>query len=245
MKFTGGETTSGVRIVLVDDEPSFGQLIAQALAEVGHECHYFVSGPDALEYLTSKPVDLLITDVHMPGQNGIELLRRTRTLSSMIPVIIITGYPSVATAVDALRLGVVDYIAKPFRPDELLDAVERALEKSLTLRKITATRDALSEWDTWLSTMERALAANDSFQETSAGIAPRPKLMFEGLSQSEFETLSLREREVGNKLAGGLRTKEIAQALHISPHTVRNHLKAIYRKLGVHSQVALVSKLRG
>lgn len=119
----------GLSILVVDDEA----VIRDGLQRILHGEHFRVetcrSGHAAIELLQQKDYGLIITDLKMPGMNGIEVLKAVKTLQPDVPVIMITGYASVDTAVDAMKHGAVDYIAKPFTPEQILEKIERALEQ--------------------------------------------------------------------------------------------------------------------
>jgi DNA-binding NtrC family response regulator len=119
----------GLSILVVDDEA----VIRDGLQRILHGERFRVetckSGHAAIELLQERDYELIITDLKMPGMNGIEVLKAVKALQPDVPVIMITGYASVDTAVDAMKHGAVDYIAKPFTPDQILEKIERALEQ--------------------------------------------------------------------------------------------------------------------
>lgn len=114
-------------ILIVDDDPRIQTLLRQLLRTKGHEGVTAESGHDALEKLKVHPFDLVITDLRMPKMNGMQLLGQVKALYPEIPVIMVTAYASEDTTVEAVKLGVFDYLAKPFKIDELLGAIGRAL----------------------------------------------------------------------------------------------------------------------
>lgn len=118
-----------MRILVVDDEA----VIRDALKRILGDQHFFVeicsSGYGAIELLQKQNFDLIVTDLKMPGMNGIEVLKAVKTLQPNVPVIIITGYAAVDTAVEAMKCGAFDYLSKPFAPDQFLEKVEDALKQ--------------------------------------------------------------------------------------------------------------------
>jgi len=120
-------------ILVVDDDPSVRSLIVEALRQGGeYIATEAADGKEALEALRSNLYDLVISDIHMPGMNGMDLLSRIREINPAISVILITAFPSVGLSVSAMKTGAVDFITKPFRIDELLYKVNIYLrEKSL------------------------------------------------------------------------------------------------------------------
>jgi DNA-binding NtrC family response regulator len=116
------------RVLVVDDEPKMAEAIASALERSGHECVVFTSGRKALEEVLARAADVVVTDWRMEGLDGLELLRKIHEARPATPVILVTAYGDVPSAVAAMRAGAFDYVTKPFDNDELRSLVERALE---------------------------------------------------------------------------------------------------------------------
>jgi DNA-binding NtrC family response regulator len=121
------------RILVVDDEAVIREGMRRILDGGEFEVETFANGYLAIEKLQEEAFDLLITDLKMPGMGGMEVLKSIKILQPEMPVIIITGYSSVDTAVEAMKNGAVDYIAKPFTPDEINEKVRKALEQKAVL----------------------------------------------------------------------------------------------------------------
>ncbi len=118
------------RILVIDDEEVVHVSLRRILGRCGHHVDAELSAVAGLERLADEePYDLVITDLMMPEMNGIELLRQLRERELEVPVLMITGYPTISTALEALRLDAMDYIAKPFTRQELLAPVNRALRR--------------------------------------------------------------------------------------------------------------------
>lgn len=115
------------RVLVVDDEESIRDLLARTLALVEYEVSTRPDAASALECLRAQPCDLLITDLKMPGMDGLELIREVRRMWPALPVLIITGYSSEANAIAAINLGVNGYLTKPFRVPKVLSAAAKAL----------------------------------------------------------------------------------------------------------------------
>ena len=103
------------------------RLLEMALRGMGHEVSLARDGRDALARFQEAPFDLIVTDLRMPGMDGVALLRRLRELGHDVPVVVLTAYGTVETAVEAMKLGAVDYIIRPFEMDTVEMAVTRAL----------------------------------------------------------------------------------------------------------------------
>jgi two-component system, NtrC family, response regulator HydG len=118
---------SRARVLIVDDEPDMVENCARILARAGYTCQTATDSRAALALLESAPPDLLLTDLKMPGMDGMELLRRARDLDPALPVIMITAFATIESAVAAIKEGAFDYLPKNFSVDQLSVAVERAL----------------------------------------------------------------------------------------------------------------------
>jgi two-component system response regulator HydG len=117
------------RILVVDDSPATVEVLERILAGRGHPVHAVATPAEALAALARERVDLVITDLKMPAGNGLELIRHVRERHPQTLVMMITGYASVEGAVEAMRSGAEEYLAKPFTVEELNAAVDRALAK--------------------------------------------------------------------------------------------------------------------
>ena len=116
------------KILVVDDEGKIGLMLQEVLSEEGHEVRPFCYSLEALRALKSERYDLLLTDMKMPVMDGLELARQARRMDPELVIVMITGYASTETVIEALRLGVADYLTKPFEITELRKLVKRALE---------------------------------------------------------------------------------------------------------------------
>lgn len=122
-------------ILVVDDSPETIELIKRNLESLGHEVYSTNNVQSAVKFLASVDVDLVITDLRMPGENGLELVRHVTENHNGIGVLVITGFPSIQGAVQSIKIGAEEYLAKPFTDDELFKSVERALTRTAKRRK--------------------------------------------------------------------------------------------------------------
>jgi DNA-binding NtrC family response regulator len=113
-------------ILLVEDEPSVAKGLEIILSEEGYGVETAFTGQSALEKFRGNGFDLVVSDLRLPDIDGLEVIRGIKQEKPEVKVIIITGYPSVASAVDAVRMGVMDYLRKPFDSEELVGAVRKA-----------------------------------------------------------------------------------------------------------------------
>ncbi len=118
------------RILIADDQDLIRDSLAAILAREGHDIVAATDGPVAVSKLTAQRFDLLITDLKMPRMTGIELLAEAKKLRPEMPVVLMTAFATVQTAVEAMKLGAYDYIQKPFDGDEIKILVDRTLEHS-------------------------------------------------------------------------------------------------------------------
>lgn len=115
------------RVLVVDDEASIRDLLAKTLALAEYDVDLAPDGRTAVERLRMIPYDLLITDLKMPGVDGLAVIREARRMKADMPVIIITGFSTEASAIEAVNLGVSGYLTKPFRVPRVLAAAAKAL----------------------------------------------------------------------------------------------------------------------
>ena len=120
-------STRGI-IHIIDDEPIIHDVLGQLLTSEGYEVEPSMSGEEALAKHSSQAFDLILLDLLMPGLDGIEVLKRIKRIDPLAMVIIITAYASVESAISAMKIGAFDYIQKPFKHDDLLMTIHRALE---------------------------------------------------------------------------------------------------------------------
>ncbi|HKZ53528.1 MAG TPA: response regulator, partial [Candidatus Acidoferrales bacterium] len=133
------------KILIVDDEMVVRDSLGKWFATEGYEIHTVASAREALEAIQKGNYDTALIDIKMPGMDGMELQDRLREIDPEMPLIIMTGYASVETAVRALKRGAYDYITKPFDPDELVHLVSNALEHRSTKREVVRLRENLQE----------------------------------------------------------------------------------------------------
>ncbi len=123
------------RILVVDDEKVIHESCGRILREEGYEVEAALSGQEALQKLQKKRYDLVLSDIKMPGMDGVETLEKMKEEVPDITVVMFTGYSSVETARGSMKLGAFDYLPKPFTPEELLAVVKKGMEKELKVRQ--------------------------------------------------------------------------------------------------------------
>jgi excisionase family DNA binding protein len=120
-------SASRPRVLVVDDEASIRDLLAKTLALAEYEVDVAPDGRAALDRMRMYPYDLLIADLKMPGLDGLSVIREAKRYKTDLPVIVITGFSTESSAIEAINLGVSGYLTKPFRVPEVLKQAEKAL----------------------------------------------------------------------------------------------------------------------
>jgi DNA-binding response OmpR family regulator len=123
-----------VFILVVDDEGAIRYSISKTLQRVGYQVDVAASGEEALDMLQNREYDVVLTDIRMPGLSGVELLARIKEQAPDAVVILLTGYGSMETAIESLRLGAHDYLRKPSSSQEIRDSVSRGIERARNLK---------------------------------------------------------------------------------------------------------------
>ncbi|NRA75421.1 MAG: sigma-54-dependent Fis family transcriptional regulator, partial [Planctomycetes bacterium] len=132
---SSGLESRAARILVVDDQAAHAELLAEALVSLGQECIVATSVDEAKERLREEGVDIVITDLVLGDRDGLDLIREAQSIDPFIAVVVVTGYGTVETAVEAMQLGAVDYLRKPVDLTGLRIRVERALEGAALRRR--------------------------------------------------------------------------------------------------------------
>ncbi|MCC6202263.1 MAG: response regulator transcription factor [Gammaproteobacteria bacterium] len=112
-------------LLLVDDDPVFARVLAQAFERRGYCVRVGHDVPAALDLARAEPPEYAVIDLRMPGPSGLELVRELKALDAHTRIVVLTGYASIATAVEAIKLGAIHYLAKPADADQILAAFQR------------------------------------------------------------------------------------------------------------------------
>ncbi len=123
------------RVLVIDDEKGIGECVAYLLRREKYDCVVTTTGKAGLEKLRSEAFDLVITDLKLPDSSGLDVISAVKDLDPETPVILMTGFSSVESAIEALRKGAIDYIIKPFNNDDFVFAVDRAMNERRTRRE--------------------------------------------------------------------------------------------------------------
>ena len=245
-------TTPGLevrgRVLVADDDEAVGRFASVVLRSAGFEVDVVTTGYEVTKAVANKSYDACVADINMPGNEQLELIAWLHGGAS-VPLVLLTGDPSLDTAVAALRGGVLDYIVKPVAPEELRGRVEAVVRKGRELRAAAQTQARVAALVEAATHVVEAVGRSDAVpaRPASSGLATQPTAELAGLQlpADVVDCLSPRQQEVVRLLTVGRPIPEVAELLGLSVHTVRGHMKGIFSKLGVQSQVALLGKLAG
>jgi DNA-binding response OmpR family regulator len=146
------------RILIADDDDAFCIATRSFFRAAGYECESAVDATLARQRMVDEEFDLLIADLNMPGNSGLELVQSIPEVRVGLPVIILTGRPTLQSATRSVRLPVVAYLVKPPNPDELLAVAEQAITQYRVFRAIRVSRDRLEAWVRDVSQLEALMS---------------------------------------------------------------------------------------
>lgn len=198
-------------VLVVDDEQDIRDACERILSRVGYQVQKASRGDEALDILNKESVDIMLLDLKMPGMDGLEVLERVRKQNTDIQVIVITGYATVETAIEAMKQGAYDFIPKPFEPDQLRIVVNRAWEKICFIQeteKLELERNrTLSDLDTEKSRIRTII---ESFPSGVMVTDSKGRVV---LMNPAFKQLLVLDNDVkvGNRIENYLPDKELCR----------------------------------
>ncbi len=182
-------TQKGI-IHIIDDEPIIHEVLGQLLTAEGYEIEISSSGEEALEKHTSRAFDLILLDLLMPGMDGIEALKVMRKIDPQAIIIIITAYASVESAIAAMKMGAFDYIQKPFKHDELLLTVKRAVEHKRLQEENLRLKDELKRKFSFENIIGKSKVMQNVFELIKAAAPTRSTILLQGESGTGKELVA-------------------------------------------------------
>jgi len=157
--------SKAMKIAIVDDEKDMRQSISQWLALSGFDTETFASAEDALKGLSPDYPGIVVSDIKMPGMDGMQFLRKLKGVDSTLPVIMITGHGDVPMAVEAMRIGAYDFLEKPFNPDRLAELAKKATQARRLTLDSRALRKELSDGSSLMKKLIGSSAAMERLRE--------------------------------------------------------------------------------
>jgi DNA-binding response OmpR family regulator len=175
--------TDTAKILIADDENTFLNSTADLLRREGYHCDVAPDGETATKMIAKEDYDLLIADIKMPGNGDLELIRELPRIAQGLPVILVTGYPSLKTAMDSVRLPVVAYLPKPLEWEDLRGGVREAVQRSQFVKWGRKMRTRLQRWEEDLRSIE-TLSAEQRSQGPSTTLDRFLAVTFQNLVDS-------------------------------------------------------------
>ena len=194
-------------VLIVDDKEMMRDSVASTLARAGFEVQTASDGAGALERIAQQRPEAVVTDMRMPGMTGVELVERIRLIDEDLPVILMTAFGTIDTAVRAMRLGAFDYLTKPFEGDELVIAVKRAIEHRSMVRENSVLRMQSAQ----VPSVGASASVSRSGVDRLVGESPAMRLLREqilAVADSQGTVLITGESGVGKEV--------VARAVHES-----------------------------
>lgn len=205
------------RVLIADDEPLYRQTTGELLRKAGYECVCVADGDEAIAALQTQHFDLVLSDLNMPGNFKMELLKDHSRKRSAIPIIVVTGVPSLPTAIESVRLGIADYLLKPVKFEDLLVSVRAALDRAQRIRESRPDSDVIGDQGDRRHSNHRAVSQGDGgdhaeevrLQSNMLGNSPVMLELFDimlRVAQSDSNILITGESGTGKE--------EVAQTIH-------------------------------
>jgi two-component system response regulator PilR (NtrC family) len=169
-------------IHIIDDEPIIHEVLGDLLTSEGYAVVNSPNGEDALEKHSSQSFELILLDLLMPGMDGIEVLKRLKKIDPHAVIIIITAYASVESAISAMKMGAFDYVQKPFKHDELLLTVERAIEHKKLQEENLRLKDELKRKFSFENIIGKSKNMQNVFELIKASAPTRSTILLQGES---------------------------------------------------------------
>jgi DNA-binding NtrC family response regulator len=177
-------------ILVVDDEARMRDLVAKVLAREGYTVQALPRGQDVLQALKEGPVDLVISDIRMPEMDGLTLLQEVKRVAPETSVLLMTAFGSIDTAVQAIKAGAYDYLTKPFKMDEVIVVVRRAMEERRLRAEVRALREEVSTKYNFSNILGKSKPMLDLFAMIKKVAASRSTVLVQGKSGTGKELVA-------------------------------------------------------
>jgi DNA-binding NtrC family response regulator len=177
-------------IHIIDDEPVIHEVLGDLLTSEGYAVERSFGGEEALDKHSSHRYDLILLDLLMPGMNGIDVLKKLKKIDPHSIIIIITAYASVESAISAMKIGAFDYVQKPFKHEELLLTIERAIEHKNLQDENIRLRDELKRKFSFEKIIGKSKLMHDIFELIKASAPTRSTILLQGESGTGKELVA-------------------------------------------------------
>lgn len=180
------------KILVADDEHNIRMALSQALESMNYQVDTAVNGEETLEKLQTEGIGLVLLDLKMPGMDGMEVLRQLAQTRPDVRVIIITAYGTIERAVEAMKLGVVDFIQKPFTPNQIRELVSKVMNRD------RLERSKASDYESHIELAKHAITK----RHLEAGLEhTRKAVAIDSLRPEGFNLMGMIEELLGNRAA--------------------------------------------
>jgi two-component system response regulator PilR (NtrC family) len=193
-------------VLILDDEPVIREVLSAVLAKAGHATREAATAAEGLQRLEKEPIDLLLLDLMLPDRPGLEVLVDVRARHPEIPVVVVTAYSSVESAIAAMREGAFHYIPKPFRNEEVVHVVKQALEKRRLVAENRALRAKLEPPGSFRELVGRSAAMERVFETVRQAAAARSTVLITGESGTGKELVAKALHRLSPRAAGAFIT---------------------------------------
>lgn len=177
-------------IHIIDDEPIIHEVLGQLLSSEGYEVDFSSSGEEALEKHPRHDYDLILLDLLMPGMSGMEVLKAIKKITPQAVIIIITAYASIESAIEAMKMGAFDYIQKPFKHDELLLVIKRAVEHKRLQDENLRLKDQLRKKFSFENIIGKSKVMQNVFEFIKAAAPTKSTILIQGESGTGKELVA-------------------------------------------------------
>ncbi len=177
-------------IHIIDDEPIIHEVLSELLTSEGYATESSSGGEEALKKFVHQEYDLILLDLLMPGMDGIEVLRQLKKIDPHAVIIIITAYASVESAISAMKTGAYDYIQKPFKHDDLILTIERALEHNKLLKENLRLKSELKKTFSFENIIGKSQVMQNVFETIKAVAPTRSTILIQGESGTGKELVA-------------------------------------------------------
>ncbi len=206
------------RILVFDDDENFRSMVVTLLGRHGFDTAEADTAESACAELAQSAVDLIISDINAPGNEDLVFVKSVPEIAPNTPVIIVTGYPSIDTAIDSFQLPVTAYMKKPFSNEELIANVKQAILRSRLLRSITHTKQRMESWKESLNDIESLASLSQSSYSSAVPIDAYITLTVQNIIDPLFDLVHLSQGLIQEKTAPTANVCKLFQCPRVESH---------------------------